>query len=258
MENKSAPPQKLTRRHLLRNAAVGAGLVVASEALKPLASLIPIAQAAEKQQQDKDPGLVLGKEREFQIKQLKGFLGEFVTPKALQMFGDQGLLPEDHLKVKTRSLPGGGSSTSLEFQGTDGLPYTVGLFINRPDGLIREATIFDSRGKNSMNQFADGIKARLKTKNVEFTDMLAEPSEDEEPVIQAFKARQPVLPEDGGVEGNSILTADIPAPPIVYKHPDLNVYYAISQNSVTLYPDGQVVFHREMTPAIPPSENVPI
>lgn len=257
MENKSAPPRKITRRRLLHNAAVGAGLVVASEALKPLASLIPTAQAAEKQQLDKDPGLVEGKEREFQIKQLKGFLGEFVTPQTLKMFGDQGLLPED-LKVKTRNLPRGGSATSFEVQGTDGLPYTVGLFVNRPDGLIREATIFADRGKNSMNQFADGIKTWLKVKDAEFTDMLAEPSEDEEPVIQVFKARQPVLPQDGGVEGNTILTADIPPPPIVYKHPDLNVYYAISQNSVTLYPDGRIVFHREMESTPPSSENSPV
>lgn len=258
MENKSAPPRKITRRRLLRDAGIAAGLVIANEALKPFAPLIPTAQAAEIQQKDKDPGLIEGKEREFKIKQLKGFLGEFVTPKALEMFGNQGLLPEDHIKVRNKELRGGGSATTFEVQGSDGLPYTVGFFVNRPNGLIREATIFADRGQRTMDQFAQGIKTWLKDKNVEFTDMLAEPEEDEEPLIQTMQARTPVSSGSGGNGGNTILTADIPAPPVVYKHPDLNVYYAVSQNTLTLYPDGQAVFHREMEPAMSSSENVPV
>jgi hypothetical protein len=104
MENKSAPPRKISRRRLLRDAGIGAGLVIANEALKPFAPLIPTAQAAETQQKDKDPDVIEGKEREFRIKQLKGFLGEFVTPKALEMFGNQGLLPEDYIKVNKYAL----------------------------------------------------------------------------------------------------------------------------------------------------------
>jgi hypothetical protein len=88
--------------------------------------------------------------------------------------------------------------------------------------------------------------------------MLAVPEEDEEPFIQTMQARTPVLPGSGGNEGNTILIADIPAPPIVYKHPDQNVYYAISQNTLTLYPDGQAVFHREMESVMDSSENIPV
>lgn len=258
MEKTPVPSRKISRRGLLKGVVAVTGALAIDAALNQVSSLIPGALAQEAPKQPlKEPGLLEGEEREFKLRQLNNFIGEFVTPKTLDMFIDGGLLPENLFQVKTRSLPDG-ASTSF-YVDIEGSGHTYGRLINRAGGVLKEATVFYDRGDMTMDEFAEEVKTWLKNKEVQFIDDVLDDTEDSEieTEVQLLTTRQ-ASDEPEIIPEIRRLHADFPPPPVAYRHPDTNEYYISSENFITLYPDGQVVFHQEHESSNLSLDNKPI
>lgn len=258
METRSRPPRKISRRTLLRTAIGGAGVLAAAALFGDLPATPSIVAKVETPppaaRKDSDPNLLEGKEREFKLKQLRNFLGEFVTPKSLDMFEKNGFLPVDRIKVSQRTIPNMGTATNFYVDAQQGR-VTLGVLVNREDGILKEATIFADRGQLNMDQFAEGVRGWLKDKDVKFRNVLYDDTEPEtETRVEGMVLKLSHIPDQSPVPGErpvdpanqKILVADVTSRPVLYKHPERNIYYAVSQNSVAVFPDGQVVFHQEM------------
>jgi hypothetical protein len=275
-EQPPAPSRRISRRELLRKLTLGTGGLLAASILKntpPVRSAISevgkvvASQGAEppKPRSGAETGrvenpraeaarrveirMLEGKERDFKLKQFKAFIGEFVTSQALDSFTKNGFLLEDRLQFEEKRLPNGSILTDI-FVETGRGRMEFGAFSVEPEGIVKDAAIYVERGQMSMDQLTEGVRDWLKIKDVEFQPFTQEAPPSGRP--KKPNAMMGLLTHEGipggppvPNPGAGVLVADIPFKPILYKHPEDNIYYAITTNAVAVKPSGQVIFHRE-------------
>lgn len=188
------------------------------------------------------------RERDFKLKQFKAFIGEFVTAQALDSFSENGFLLDDRLQFEEKKFRNGSMLTDI-FVETGSGRLVFGVFAIESKGIVRDAAIYVDRGQISMSQLTEGVRDWLMIKDVKF-----KPFSEEMPPSRGTKPNRMVgllTHEDspGGLRvpnpAAGVLVADIPFRPVLYKHPEDDIYYSISANAVAVKPSGQVIFHRE-------------
>lgn len=205
------------------------------------ATPVPAAYAADlgqvRPQNEAEPGLLEGKEREKKFQELREFYKQFVDESGFKVLVEDGFYVEEPLSVRVRRLPN--SEITTFYVDVEGSRVTFASIEKSKGRYTKQATIFAERGGLDMDGFALAVKSLLRYPQAEFIEQDFNDSDDFQPPFQLLGSREESL----DLSEYKVLRADIP-----YQQDNFaaDQFYLPVFNYVQLLPSGQIIFHQEV------------